>query len=243
MGGFGGTVTLTDAFAPTKVAGGSTATASSGVATFSNITFVNNDWGYSDSFTASATGFTSVVSTAFSVEQLLTTCAANKTCNTPGLNNAGALNTTATINAVSAPTADTLRVSVAGVPDPNVPGFVQTCSQSQQTATGTAPTFFGTIVSLQITNRQKTVTMLLPKSYVLQLPTPNGTPFWDICLQSDTPFTDKFGNTGVTAGFLPDCPTVLPSPVKPCVLSRNKNAGNEIIKFVLPPGDPHAAWG
>ena len=243
VGGFGGSVTLTDAFTPTKVAGGSTATASAGVATFGNITFVNNDWGYVDSFTASAAGFDPVTSNAFSVEQLLTTCAANKTCNTPGLNNAGTLNTTATVNANSAPTADTLRVSVAGAPDPSVPGFVQACSQSQQTATGAAPTFYGTIVSLQINNRQKTVTMMLPKSYVLLQPTPNGTPFWDICLQSDTPFTDKFGNTNVTAGFLPDCPSVLPSPVKPCVLSRNKNAGNEIMKFVLPPGDPHAAWG
>jgi hypothetical protein len=85
--------------------------------------------------------------------------------------------------------------------------------------------------------------MVLPKSYVLLQPTPNGTPFWDICLQSDAPFTDKYGHSNVTAGFLPDCPPVLPSPVQPCVQSRNKNAGNEIMKFVLPPGDPHAAWG
>src|SRR3954470_12468482 len=59
---FNNTVTLTDAFSPTKVAGGSTANAVAGVATFGSITFVNNDWGYVDSFTASATGFASATS-------------------------------------------------------------------------------------------------------------------------------------------------------------------------------------
>jgi hypothetical protein len=237
---FAGTVTLTDAFTPTKLAGGTTATAVSGVATFNAITLVNNDWGYDDSLTASATGFTSVTSNTFSVDQLLTTCAASAPCNTAVLTNAGAPNTTATINAASAPTADKLRVSVAG--DPNSQAFVQTCRTSVPAGT-TTPIFYGTVVSLQVNNRQKTVTMVLPKSYVLLQPTPNGTPFWDICLQSDAPFTDKYGHSNVTAGFLPDCPPVLPSPVQPCVQSRNKNAGNEIMKFVLPPGDPHAAWG
>jgi len=230
-------------FNPTKVATGSTATASSGVATFSNITFVS-DWGYTDSFTATATGFDSATSNTFSVEQLIKTCDVNKTCSASGLGNSGTLNTVAGIDVGSAPTQDTLKVSVAG--DPTTQAFTQTCSDAQVSATGTAPTFYGTVVSLLINNRQKTVTMMLPKSYVLLQPTPNGTPFWDICLQTDSqhPFTDKFGNAGVTVGFLPDCPTTLPSPlVQPCILSRNKNAGNEIIKFVLPPGDPHAAWG
>jgi len=245
VGSFNGTVTLTDLFDPTKVASGSTATAASGVATFSNITFVS-DWGYTDSFTATATGFDSATSNAFSVEQVIKTCDANKTCSASGLNNSGTLNTIAGIDVGSAPSQDTLKVSVAGKPDPAVQDYVQTCQNTQITATGTTPTFYGTIVSLQINNRQKTVTMTLPKSYVLLQPTPNGTPFWDICLQTDAqhPFTDKFGNAGVTAGFLPDCPTTLPSPlVQPCIQSRNKNAGNEIIRFVLPPGDPHAVWG
>src|SRR3954453_13212784 len=243
VGAFTGTVTLADAFSPTKVAGGSTANAVAGVATFGSITFVNNDWGYVDSFTASATGFASATSDAFSVEQVVATCAANKTCGAAGLNNPGTVNTVAGVDVGSATTTDTLKVSVKGTPDPTVPGFLQPCRDSQIGATGVAPTFYGTIVSLQVNNRQKTVTMMLPKSYVLLQPTPNGTPFWDICLQSDAGFTDKFGNIGVTAGFLPDCPTVQPSPVKPCVLSRNKNAGNEIVKFVLPAGDPHFVWG
>ena len=244
VGSFNGTVTLTDLFSPTKVASGSTATASSGVATFNNITFVNNDWGYTDSFTATATGFDSATSNTFSVEQLIATCNANKTCGASGLDNSGTLNTVAGVAVGSAPTQDTLKVSVAG--DPNTQAFTQTCSAAQVSATVTTPIFYGTVVSLVVNNRQKTVTMMLPKSYVLQQPTPNGTPFWDICLQTDAQhaFTDKFGNAGVTAGFLPDCPSVLPSPlVQPCIQARNKNAGNEIIKFVLPPGDPHAAWG
>lgn len=242
--GFSGQVTLTDSHG--SLSGGGTAGGVSGVATFGSITFAHTDWGYDDAFTAKADGYADATSNTFSVEQLVTTCAPNKTCGTPpsGLTNPGAVNTLAGISVGSAPSTDTLKVSVKG--DPNAsppPAFVQACSTSQQGALGTTPRFYGSIVSLQINNRQKTVTMTLPKSYVLLQPTPNGTPFWDICLQSDTPFTAKYQAGLVTAGFLPDCPSALPSPVQPCVLSRNKNAGNEIVKFVLPPGDPHAAWG
>ncbi len=67
---------------------------------------------------------------------------------------------------------------------------------------------------------------------------------FEVCYQSDIPFTDYFGNTDVTTGLLPACGS---SPVAPCVESITESpdpqgnptdAGNVVEVILVPPGDP-----
>jgi choice-of-anchor C domain-containing protein len=67
---------------------------------------------------------------------------------------------------------------------------------------------------------------------------------FEVCYQSDIPFTDYFGNTDVTTGLLPTCGS---SPVAPCVESITESpdpqgnpsdAGNVVEVILVPPGDP-----
>jgi hypothetical protein len=231
VAGFGGSVSLTDAQA--QLATGSTVNAVGGVASFGNLTFAS--YGFDDTLTATATGYAPATSNAFTVVQLLVVCPAGTACPPASL---GTSNTSASITAGSASTTDTLTATLKGTPGSGQYSF-PACAASGETP-------YGTVLTVNLTNRGKTVTMTLPKAYVNLLPTPNGTPFWDICLSipaaeqsAATAFTDKFGNTGVYEGLLPDCGTPV---VAPCIVSRNKNAGNEIIRFVLVPGDPHSSW-
>jgi choice-of-anchor C domain-containing protein len=67
---------------------------------------------------------------------------------------------------------------------------------------------------------------------------------FEVCYQSQTPFTDYFGNTDVTTGLLPQCGNPV---VAPCVQSivetpdpqgNPTDAGNVVETIVVPPGDP-----
>ena len=70
-----------------------------------------------------------------------------------------------------------------------------------------------------------------------------------ICYNSDTPFTDKSGNTGVTTGLLPACydPATNTTRPVPCVseqfLTTNDltSVSNDKVTITIrvPPGDPH----
>lgn len=222
--GYTGSVTLTDLG---QLATGSVATAAAGVATFSALTF--NDYGITDTLTASAAGFDAVTSQAFDVVQSLVPCAAGKTCATGTLSDHAA-SMLVSITAATGSSADVLTATVKG--DPSVFG---TCGQPA----GPSSPPLGSVVTFNVTTRSKTVTMTLPKAYVQLIPN-NGTPFMDICL--DVPaaaaFVDKFGHT-VTTGLLPDCTA---SRTTVCIASRGKNAGNEVITVLLPPGDPRGSW-
>lgn len=223
--GAGATVTVTDA-AGVLSTGGSVA-AGSGVATFSNLTF--SDYGLTDALTASAAGFDPVTSSAFDVVQSLVPCAAGRSCSTGKLSDRAAT-TIVEITADAGAVADRLTTTVKG--DPSLFG---SCGQPS----GSTEPALGTVVTFNVTSRSKTVTMTLPRSYVNQIPN-NGTPFMDICLDvpASAAFVDKFGST-VTTGLLPDCSATRTTV---CINDRRKNAGNEIITFVLPPGDPRGSW-
>ncbi len=67
---------------------------------------------------------------------------------------------------------------------------------------------------------------------------------FEVCYQSQTPFTDYFGNTNVTTGLLPQCGNPV---VAPCVQSITESpdpqgnptdAGTVVETIVVPPGDP-----
>ena len=67
---------------------------------------------------------------------------------------------------------------------------------------------------------------------------------FEVCYQSQTPFTDYFGNTNVTTGLLPQCGNPV---VAPCVVSITESpdpqgnptdAGTVVETVEAPPGDP-----
>ena len=107
-------------------------------------------------------------------------------------------------------------------------------------------TSIGGIVSFTVTNWSKTITMMLAKSLVQQVPGP-GAAHFNICWGSPNPFTTKDGTQSAKneankeyEGLLPDCSASGPSP---CVASRHKTkAGVEVITVSAPAGDPHSSF-
>lgn len=221
---FTGNIFVTDSLG--DLVTGGTVGATAGSATFSNLTF--SEYGVTDTLTASSGSFTPVTTGPFDIVQSLVSCAANTKCSSGNIED-NANTTIVTINANSGPNADQIATTVKV---PNHSGLFPSCD-----ASGEPP--LGAVVAFTVTTRSKTVTMTLPKVYVNQVPN-NGTPFMDICL--DVPvgheFVDKSGHL-TTTGLLPNCSTTI---VTDCVVSRGKNAGNEVISFKLPPGDPHSSW-
>lgn len=65
----------------------------------------------------------------------------------------------------------------------------------------------------------------------------------EVCLKSepDKPFTTK-GGTVAYEGILPNCDPTNPA-ITACVRSRHRNAGNSIIVYYAPPGDPEVTTG
>ena len=219
---FVGQVTLSDGG---RIATGAVATATAGGATFAHLTF--NDFGITDVLTASATGYPSVDSASFEVVQSLVACTAGTSCTIRKIGDTAGT-TLVSITAASGISADVLSATVKG--DPTIFG---SCGQPS----GSGEPALGAIVTFNVTTRAKTVTMTLPRLYVNKIPN-NGTPFMDICLDVPTAFVDKFGHS-VTTGLLPDCTTVRTTV---CVSDRRKNAGDEILTMLLPPGDPRGSW-
>jgi len=221
----GQTVSLTDSAGNLNSAG-STVIAAGATATFNALTW--SSYNFTDTLTATVTGYSSVTSNSFYVYQVLKVCPPSTTpCTT-------------------APVSDTGKSTFASVTVVNSSSGNQSVGLSVQVPT-TPPSgcgepagvrveaTYGANVTVNVTSLAKTVTMELPKKLV-NLISNNGTPFLDICLtlpSTGTPFKDKFGNM-VTSGLLGDCSSF---PV-PCVVSRNKNAGDEYVVFKLLPGDP-----
>jgi hypothetical protein len=65
-----------------------------------------------------------------------------------------------------------------------------------------------------------------------------------VCYQATTPFTDYYGNTGVTLGLLPDCGDPLVAPCVQSIVQAPDPLGNPDLlgtvteNVVVPPGDP-----
>jgi hypothetical protein len=203
-----------------------------GSAQLQDVTFSTFD--FTDTLTASLTGFAPATSDTFYVAQKLVSCTdVTKSCTSGDVTDSGKTTTTS-ITAGAGPT-DKIVVSVKGAAS-------GTCNQPS--TANELP--YGSIATFDVENRSKTVTMTLAKKYVNQVSN-NGTPFMDICLDgSSVPFFDKFhysnpqpGDQLVTTGLLPNCSST--GGAVPCLVSRTKNAGNEVIVFNLAAGDPHSS--
>lgn len=214
-----------------------TISVSGGTATFGGVQF--SEFGLVDvTLTATANGV-SATSDPFQVYQWYRDCGTNgcKTGTLAGPNNQTLVGIT--VN----PADSTDKLSV------NVKGEAADLNDGRCSAVSDIEPPLGELVSFNIANHSKTVTVTLPKTYVNQIPN-NGTPFMDICLDvgsAGLPFFDKNHylvdptTPKVTFGLLPDC-TSTGSDGGPCITSRKKNAGNEVITLTAPEGDPNLMW-
>jgi len=194
-----------------------------GVAIFPDLTFGAVGFGFE--LQASAPGAaTSSPSQPFDIVDQLLHCQPGQACHSETVSSQG---TSGSAVASQAPTSDVLTATGGGFPD-------LSC------------TSVGGIVSFTVTNRSKTITMMLAKSLVQQAPNP-GAAHFNICWGSPTAFTTKDGTTSAFnvandeyEGLLPDCSASGPSP---CVASRHKaKAGVEVITVSAPRGDPHSSF-
>ena len=221
-----------------------TVNTSSGVATFSTVSYTT--YGYDHTLHATSSAVQDCASggncysSSFHVYQVLTPCSTNgKTACTANNVFDGANTTGISVNGGADTSPATLTIDVGA------PG-VDLGNCNQPAGVPLEPPI-GTVVSLNIGTRTKTGVLEITKNFFNQNPN-NGTPFMDICLDvpsTTTPtFQDKFGqtvprlvnNVWITSGLLQDCSTLVGPP---CVSNRKKNAGNEFISFTLPAGDPH----
>ena len=221
---YDGPVTLTYAANPVGAAlpENNMVNAVGGVATFPDLIFSAVGFGFE--LQASAGGATSSPSQPFDIVNQLLHCPADQACQSETVSSQG---TSGSAVARQAPTSDVLTATGGGFP-------------------GLSCTSIGGIVSFTVTNRPKTITMMLAKSLVQQAPNP-GAAHFDICWGSPTAFTTKEGTmsafnvaNGEYEGLLPDCSAGGPSP---CIASRHKTkAGVEVITVSAPPGDPHSSF-
>ena len=222
---YDGPVTLTYAVNPVGAAPpeNNVVDAVGGVATFPDLIFSAVGFGFE--LQASAPGATtSSPSRPFDIVDQLLHCQPGQACQSETVSSQG---TSGSAAASQASTSDVLTATGGGFPD-------LSC------------TSIGGIVSFTVTNRSKTITMMLAKSLVQQAPNP-GAAHFNICWGSPTAFTTKDGTTSAFnvandeyEGLLPDCSASGPSP---CVASRHKTkAGVEVITVSAPPGDPHSSF-
>ena len=164
-------------------------------------------------------------SSAFDVVQVLTECQPNVTCHatTKGAH------TTASVNASSSNTSDQLEVAVG------VDSLAHTTCLPFSQPSGLE------VVRVLVDHRSKMVTITFDKFLVNQVPQ-NGTPLFTICFAA--PWGDWVTKSGIAPtfntttnefeGVLPDCTAAVLAPNNPCVVSRSKNAANEIVSISVP---------
>jgi hypothetical protein len=189
-----------------------------GVATFSGLTFSAVGFGFE--LQASTGEATSSPSQPFDIVTQLVHCQSGQTCQTETVSSAG---TSGFAVAGTASTSDVLTATGGGFPS-------MSC------------TVVGGVLTFTVTDRSKTITMMLSKSLVQQEPGP-GAAHFNVCWGSPTSFITLNGKPSMFnpanneyEGLLPDCSAGGPSP---CVVSRHKaNAGVEVITVSAPSGDP-----
>jgi hypothetical protein len=202
--------------------------ASSGVATFSALTFSAVEVSSPLELQADIPGVPGLISAPslpFNIATEVITCQPGQTCQSGTVSDQG---TSASVSAVAAPTTDILALTAGGF------GPLSCTS-------------IGGVITETLTNRAKTITMTLAKAQVQQAISEGASKF-NICWGSPTSFTVLGGGisqfnmaNNEFEGLLPDCTTGGPSP---CVASRHKNnAGDEVITVSAPPGDPRGSFG
>jgi len=226
---YDGNVTLSYAVNPVGAAppANNTVNAVDGVAKFSDLSFSDVGFGFELQASLQLASGQEVVSSpshSFNIVDQLLHCQRGQACQSETVSSQG---TSGFAVASQAPTPDVLTATGGGFPS-------LSC------------TSIGGVVSFTVTHRSKTVTMMLAKYLVQQVPGP-GAAHFNICWGSPTPFTTKGGMTSAFnpandeyEGLLPDCSAGGPSP---CIASRNKtSAGVELITISAPPGDPHSSF-
>lgn len=200
--------------ATATLSGTTTRTAVGGVAPFDDLSLDLFNVGYT--LVASSSGLDPATSTAFDIWEQVAACEAGQPCE----------------NGVSRPLMETMAQITSGTS-----GFLPMSVGVVDLDCGDTANHAPEVVTLDSVGLDgtKTVTMTVAKEFD-QLQPNNGVAHYEVCFQSDTPFTDKFGNT-TTKGLLPDCEAGSPTP--PCVLSKTKDqAGDVVIEVLLPAGDP-----
>jgi hypothetical protein len=221
---FNGPVTLTYAVNPVgaPLPANNAVNAVKGVATFSDLTFSAVGFGFA--LQASVGEATSSPSQLFDIVTRSVQCQPGQSCQTGTVSSDG---TSGFAVASAASTSDLLTATGGGFPS-------LSC------------TTVGGILSFTVTNRSKTITMMLAKSLVQQA-SDGGAAHFNICWGSPTPFTTKDGTTSAFnpandefEGLLPDCSNGGPSPR---ITSRHKTkAGVVVITISAPAGDPHSSF-
>jgi hypothetical protein len=213
----------------TSLQGSTTVNTSSGIASFTNISIGVAGSGYK--LRATAPGFTSATSSAFDIGTEI--CEAHTTCQLPidttETSPDGVSGTvTRTITTNGGASGGVIIASVGSSGGINCDGYVEHTTN--------------TLTFDVTTGESKTVVIQIPKRQVQADPN-NGAAFYQICYSNDSGFTDRFGNE-VPAGaesLLPDCVfnDAGVATNQPCVHLRNKTrAGDMLIGFTAPPGDP-----
>jgi hypothetical protein len=206
---------------------GNTVNAKKGVATFSDVTF-SAAGGFELQASAPEVNLTSGPSVQFSIVTQAVQCQPGQACQTETVSDAG---TSGFAAAGAGSASDVLTATGGGFP-------TLSC------------TSIGGVLTFTVTNRSKTITVMLAKNLTEQGPGP-GSSHFNICWGSATPFTTADGGTSAFnmanneyEGLLPNCPIPVRVPVSsPCIASQNKTmAGMEVTTVPTPPGDGHITY-
>jgi hypothetical protein len=207
------------------LSGTTTVNAIGGIASFANLSIDKVGTGYS--LAASSTGITSTTSSFFTIWGSLSACSASASCSG---------------SASSKTTAETVSTSgLGGVLGVGLGGTSYLCGSYIETSD---PVTFDLLDSsgAPIGSADFSGTLEIFKNSVLASGHP-GASTWQICYASTTSFT-PLPNTGGTAifglvkyftGLLPDCSSTQPAP---CVQSRTKDNGGDVLITFLATGDP-----
>ena len=234
---FGGPVTLSivpgtgtnpNEPAPT----GNTVFAQKGVATFSHLTFSQGDFHVQLQADVPEVSLTSAASDPFDIVGQEVQCQPGQGCQTGTVSSNG---TSGFAVAGAAQSSDVLAATGGGFP----------------TLSCTSTFLGGGVLTFTVTNRSKTITLMLDKDLVQQN-VPPGSSHFTVCWGSANPFTTADGSTSLQnpnngnefEGLVANCPLPPGSlPSSPCIASQNKTgAGVEVATISVPPGDGHITW-
>jgi hypothetical protein len=233
---FGGPVTLSYVPGSSTIPNpppptGNTVNAKKGVATFSGLTF-SAAGGFELQASAPEVNLTSAPSVQFSIVTQAVQCQPGQPCQTGTVSDAG---TSGFAVASAGSGSDVLTATGGGFP----------------TLSCTSMFLGGGVLTFTVTNRSKTITLMLDKDLVLQN-VPPGSSHFTICWGSANPFTTADGSTSLPnpkngnefEGLVAKCPLPPGSlPSSPCIASQNKTgAGVEVATISVPPGDGHITW-
>jgi hypothetical protein len=209
------------------LSGTTTADASGGIASFPNLSIDKPGIGYT--LTATSPGIISGTSPDFTIWGSLTRCPTSS-CSA----SASSKNASETVTTSSATSGQVLGIGLGGV-------SFSCGSTYQETSDPVSFDLFDSSGVVQ-SSAQFSVTLAILKNAV-QSSGHSGASSWQICYASTTPFTAQSGTSGTAVfggvtyhtGLLPDCSSSQPAP---CVQTRNKDNGGDVVITFLATGDP-----